>query len=67
METDGSSLIIRVKDQGDGFDFDNLPDPTREENMERTSGRGIFLVKKLMDEVKYSDNGSQVKMVKHFK
>lgn len=57
-------LIMTVKDEGQGFDFENVADPTQKENLEKTSGRGVFLVKKLMDEVEFLDNGSKIRMVK---
>ncbi|MBN2119735.1 MAG: ATP-binding protein [Candidatus Omnitrophica bacterium] len=66
VESQGDKLIIIVKDKGQGFDFDNVLDPTKVENLEKTSGRGIFLIKNLMDEVEFSDGGSQIKMVKVF-
>ena len=60
---DGSNvLIFRVKDQGDGFDFNNLPDPTSPENLEKISGRGVFLMKQLSDWVIFSDEGSTVEL-----
>jgi len=49
-----------VIDQGDGFDFNNLPDPTAPENLEKPDGRGIFLMKNLSDEVVFESNGSKV-------
>ena len=49
-----------VADEGEGFDFDNLPDPTAPENLEKPDGRGIFLMKNLSDDVKFDDNGSRV-------
>jgi len=62
-----SSIEITVKDQGKGFDHKNLPDPTTDENIIKTSGRGLFLIRKLMDKVSYLDNGSRIKMVKYLK
>ncbi|NOQ72300.1 MAG: ATP-binding protein [Crocinitomix sp.] len=49
-----------VADEGNGFDFDNLPDPTAPENIEKPDGRGIFLMKNLSDEVNFDLNGSKV-------
>ncbi|MFT5818792.1 MAG: serine/threonine-protein kinase RsbW [Crocinitomix sp.] len=49
-----------VADEGKGFDFDNLPDPTAPENIEKPDGRGIFLMKNLSDEVNFDLNGSKV-------
>lgn len=53
-------FCFRVKDCGDGFDFNNLPDPTSPENIEREDGRGIFLMKSLAEEVEFCDGGSCV-------
>ena len=58
---------ITVKDQGSGFDYNNVPDPTTDENIIKTSGRGLFLIKKLMDRVTFYDNGSRIKMIKRIK
>jgi len=49
-----------VLDSGQGFDFNNLPDPTAPENIEKENGRGIFLMKNLADEVEFSDYGRRV-------
>ncbi len=49
-----------VKDQGKGFDFNNLPDPTLPENIEKPHGRGIFLMSHLVDEIKFEENGTKV-------
>lgn len=56
-------FMISVSDGGQGFDFNNLPDPTAPENLEKENGRGIFLMKNLADEVEFLDNGSQVRLV----
>lgn len=55
-------LVFRVKDQGEGFDFNNLPDPTSPENLEKISGRGVFLMKQLSDWVIFSDEGATVEL-----
>lgn len=55
-----TDFCFSVKDQGNGFDYDHLPDPTAPENIEKEDGRGIFLMKSLSDEVHFSDNGSKV-------
>ena len=62
----GHRLIIIVKDQGEGFDFRHVPDPTDEDKLMKTSGRGIFLMRKTMDKVVFSDNGREVRMEKAF-
>ena len=53
-EVTDASLIISVKDQGNGFDFENIPDPTAPENINKLNGRGIFLIKTLSDKVQYN-------------
>lgn len=49
-----------VKDEGPGFGFDTLPDPTNPENIEKPNGRGVFLMRNLADKVSFEDNGSKV-------
>ena len=49
-----SKLIIKIKDEGKGFDPSKLPDPTEPENLLKDSGRGVYLMKVYMDEVKYN-------------
>ena len=51
-----------IKDEGIGFDYHNLPDPTAPENIDKPSGRGIFLMKHLSDEVTFKDEGSEVEL-----
>jgi len=50
-------LCFSVKDKGKGFDFDNLPDPTAPENLEKENGRGIFLIRNLADDLNFDDGG----------
>lgn len=50
-------LCFTIEDQGQGFDFTNLPDPTAPENIEKENGRGIFLIKNLSDELIFNDGG----------
>jgi serine/threonine-protein kinase RsbW len=59
----GNEIVsFTVMDEGSGFDFDNLPDPTAPENLEKPGGRGIFLMKNLSDEVEFSNNGNTVQL-----
>ena len=58
----GDRLSFIVKDEGEGFDHAALPDPTDPENLEKISGRGVFLMNQLADEVEFSDNGTKVEM-----
>ena len=59
---DGTTLKFRVEDQGAGFDYMHLPDPTAPENLEKPGGRGIFLMKHLADEVVFLDGGRVVEL-----
>lgn len=62
MDIEKDTLQFIVHDQGAGFDFDHVPDPTEEENLEKSEGRGIFLIRHLADEVKYTDNGATIEI-----
>ena len=53
-------LKIIVEDEGEGFDYKNVPDPTAPENIEKIDGRGIFLMNKLADKCEYFENGAKV-------
>jgi len=63
----GSKVVIAVEDKGDGFDHRSLPDPTDEENLLKTGGRGVFLIRHLMDRVQYNDKGNRTTMTKYIK
>ena len=67
VELNSDKLVIEVKDQGEGFDFEKLEDPTKEENIEKIKGRGIFLIKNLMDEVIFKEKGTRVIMIKYLR
>jgi serine/threonine-protein kinase RsbW len=56
-------LTITIKDQGKGFDFKGVPDPTAPENIEKINGRGIFLMERLADQISFYENGSKVELV----
>lgn len=57
-----NAIKFKIEDQGVGFNFHNLPDPTAPENLEKPGGRGIFLMKHLADEVSFSENGRVVEL-----
>jgi serine/threonine-protein kinase RsbW len=57
-----SLIKFTVKDEGTGFDYGNLPDPTSPENLEKPGGRGIFLMRHLSDEVEFKDMGRIVEL-----
>lgn len=58
-------FCIQVKDEGQGFAFQALPDPTAPENILKDSGRGVFLMQNLADEVEFLDTGSTVNLYFH--
>lgn len=62
LSLEDSLIKFVVKDEGQGFDYENLPDPTAPENLEKPGGRGIFLMKHLSDEVQFRDGGKVVEM-----
>lgn len=59
LQMDAGLLRCSIEDEGNGFDFNQLPDPTDPENIEKVGGRGIFLMKHLSDEVKFEDGGKK--------
>lgn len=63
LDADDDAITFTIEDEGPGFDYENLPDPTAPENIEKPGGRGIFLMKNLCDEVNFLDNGNKVEMV----
>ena len=56
------TLKIKIEDEGDGFDYKNVPDPTAPENIENVNGRGIFLMEKLSDKIEFTRNGASVEL-----
>lgn len=67
IEMKDKRLTIKVTDEGQGFDFKNIPDPTKADSLKKLSGRGVFLIKRLMDEVDFFDGGRGIQMVKYLK
>jgi serine/threonine-protein kinase RsbW len=66
-ETTGESLVITITDQGQGLDLSTIPDPLAPENLMKGSGRGIFLIRAFMDEVKFRNMtpGTEITLIKH--
>jgi len=60
---DGNTVKFIIRDEGRGFDFSNLPDPTSPENLDKPGGRGIFLMKNLCDEVVFKEDGKVVELL----
>ena len=60
FKMENNKLIINIDDEGSGFDYKNVPDPTAPENIENVNGRGIFLMEKLSDKIVFARNGASV-------
>ncbi len=65
FQQQNDELLFTVKDEGSGFDINQVPDPTDPLNIENPHGRGIFLMQHLADKVEFNHNGSEVTL--HFK
>jgi serine/threonine-protein kinase RsbW len=69
VKISAAELEIKVHDQGPGFNPEAVPDPTKDENILKTSGRGIFFMRNFMDEVEWEirpEGGTTVRMLKRF-
>jgi serine/threonine-protein kinase RsbW len=60
FETSDKQLIFNIKDEGPGFDYESLPDPTDPANLDKVHGRGVFLMKHLADKLEFKNNGKEV-------
>jgi len=58
-------LSVQVCDEGDGFDPSEVPDPTAPDRLEMSVGRGLFLIRQLVDEVRFNDRGNSICMIMH--
>ena len=63
FDIENKFLTVTIKDQGKGFDFKGIPDPTAPENIEKINGRGVFLMERLADRINFFENGSKVELV----
>jgi serine/threonine-protein kinase RsbW len=61
---DSERIEISVTDDGEGFNLSDVPDPRYGENLYETEGRGLFLMRSYMDEVRFSEGGNRVHMIK---
>lgn len=62
-----NKLNVEVEDKGKGFDYKHMPDPTANDNIMKGSGRGVYLINNLMDEVEHNESGNKIKMMKYLK
>ncbi len=63
LSLEKSLIKFTIRDEGKGFDYNTLPDPTLAENVNEPSGRGIFLMKNLCDEVSFKEEGRIVELI----
>ena len=66
VEATNGAIRITIDDHGKGFDVKQIEDCTKEKNLFRDSGRGVYLMRKLMDEVRYCDGGHTIITTKLF-
>ena len=59
-------LVLEIEDQGSGFNFREVPDPTTAENILNPRGRGIYIMKNYMDDVEYNNKGTKIRLTKKF-
>jgi serine/threonine-protein kinase RsbW len=66
FEQAGGNLVITIRDEGGGLNPDDIPDPLAPENLMKQSGRGIFLIRAFMDEVKFRklEPGTEITLIK---
>jgi CheY-like chemotaxis protein/anti-sigma regulatory factor (Ser/Thr protein kinase) len=64
LKTTREEAVFVIRDEGPGFDPTLIPDPTDPDNFEKVSGRGLMLIQAFMDEVRHSENGSEITMIK---
>ncbi len=60
FESENNLLVFSVEDEGEGFDHGSLPDPTDPENIDKLSGRGVYLMTQLTDMIRFEENGRKV-------
>lgn len=58
LDCDIEEINVQIEDEGEGFDFNNIKDPTSNENLKNESGRGIFIIRNLSDKMEYNEKGN---------
>jgi serine/threonine-protein kinase RsbW len=62
VSSDGNIFDVTVTDEGEGFSYLDIPDPTDPKNIENLHGRGVFIMKSLADSIEYNSTGNEVRM-----
>ena len=63
VEVGPDGFAVHVRDEGTGFDPSSVPDPTQPDRVERPDGRGLFLIRQLVDHVSFNDRGNAICMI----
>jgi serine/threonine-protein kinase RsbW len=58
----GTEIIIQIEDEGEGFNINEVKDPTQKENIKKESGRGIYIIKNLSKKIEYNEKGNRVQL-----
>ncbi len=61
----GNEFVVEIEDEGVGYAPAEVPDPTKEENLLGSGGRGVLLINKLMDQIKHNEKGNKIIMTKY--
>ena len=64
LQLDSDQFYAKITDEGKGFCLEDVPDPTADENLEKTCGRGVKLIQTFVDECHYNDAGNSVELIK---
>lgn len=62
-ESFDDKFTVSVEDEGEGFDYENIPDPTLPDNVNKIAGRGLYLMKTLSDELEFEKSGAKVTLI----
>ncbi|MCM1031364.1 MAG: ATP-binding protein [Oscillibacter sp.] len=60
---DQDKFYVSIEDEGEGFDYTHIPDPTLPDNIEKVAGRGLYVMKALSDDLLFENNGAKVTLV----
>ena len=58
-----TKILFTIEDEGNGFDYENVPDPTDPANLEKLNGRGIFLMSNLADDIHFHEEGKRIELI----
>lgn len=59
-DCESESIVVKVKDEGEGFSFEDIPDPTLIDNLKNESGRGIHIIKALSEQIEYCNRSNSI-------